>query len=238
TPLKPGSHLPFKNSRRLFKVDGHHYLLKEGMKELIELAVERGISISFFSGGKKERNVALLKKIRLESGESLFSLSKKILSFQDLTEVSTDINLHFSERYKKDIKKVHENLDEVILLEDIPHFGKGQSLRQTAWLGETTFPRIRGKTIEESQNYWRKFDVEERFLPQSIEQDWWQKRKVFLLIKELEEGNTDTQAILNSINDWGFSEKRAPKNISEYFLESSRYQDFLRRAPCPKLIFN
>lgn len=235
TPLKPGGHLPFINSEMLFEVEGHFYLLKDGMRELIELAVDKGYLVSFFSGGKKARNVALLKKIKIGSGESLFSLSKKVLSFQDLTEVSTDINLRFSERYKKDMSKIHKKLDEVILVEDIPHFGKGQALRQTAWLGETTFPRIKGKTIKESQDYWRGYDVDERFLPQSQEQDWWEKRKVFLLIKELEEGNTDTQAILNSINDRGFSERVPPKNISQYLMNSSRYQEFLKRAPCPKL---
>lgn len=238
TPLKQGSHTAFTHSENLFEVNGHYYLLKDGMRELIELAKEKGISVSFFSGGKKSRNVALLKKIKLSNGEDLYSLAHKVLSFEDLTEVNPDPRLRFSERFKKDMSKVHSDIEKVILLEDIPHFGKGQGLRQTAWLGETTFPRLQGKTLEESQNYWKKFDVENKFLPQSLRQDWWEKRKVFLLIKELEAGNRDTQSILDNLMDKGFSENTPPNSIGKYLIESETYKKFLKRGPCPHPLFN
>lgn len=238
TPLKQGSEKPFLHTGRVFVVEGHPYLLKEGMVAILEASLLKGMKVSFFSGGKRSRNISLLKMIKLSNGKSLFDVAYKVLSFSDLSEVSPDPQLRFSERYKKDLSKIHPELENIIFIEDIPHFAKGQGQRQTAWLGETTFPKLDGKTIKESQDYWKSFNVEDRYLPQSIEQDWWQRRKAFLLAYEIEKANRDnfdTQEILDSLIKENFNEATAPSEIHNILMESKFYKDFLKARPCPKL---
>lgn len=61
--------------KALFKVEGVDYRIADGVEDLVE---NKKVSVSFFSGGKKSRNVELLKKIILpKSGKTLFDVAYK-----------------------------------------------------------------------------------------------------------------------------------------------------------------
>ncbi len=61
TPLKVGSEKPFIHTGHVFVVEGHPYLLKEGMIAILEASLQKVMNVSFFSGGKRSRNINLLK---------------------------------------------------------------------------------------------------------------------------------------------------------------------------------
>ncbi|WP_413578139.1 hypothetical protein ACLVWU_06310 [Bdellovibrio sp. HCB290] len=78
------------------------------------------VRISFFSGGGQSRNEALLKAFKLPSGRSAFDISYKVLSKDNLIEVSTDQSLGFADRYKKNLAGVlpGAHVDRTILIDD------------------------------------------------------------------------------------------------------------------------
>lgn len=110
--------------KRIIEVEGKKYFVHDGLEDFIDyLLSKKNIKISFFSGGSKSRNHDLLKKIKLEDGRSLEDISYKILNRDDLTVVegskTTD---KFVDRYKKDLRKVSSDLDNLIMFDDAEHF--------------------------------------------------------------------------------------------------------------------
>lgn len=234
-PLKEGSEGRFKADPLYLEIQGKPYLIREGMIEVISIAHKRGIKISFYSGGKRDRNINLLSQINIPTGESLLDLGYKVLSFDDLVEVSKDPQLRFSERLKKDLSKVDRDISKVILLEDIPHFAKGDGVKQTLWLGETRFPVIPEMSLEESSKVLRELGVKERYLPSSSIEDWWSKRKAFLLAAELEREPRDAQSILINLERMGFKDNIPTTEGLESIEKSPSYIRFLKSLPCPRL---
>ncbi len=109
--------------RNVFFVEGKYYYLTDGATEIIELLLVDGVDVSFFSGGKRSRNFELLKKIKLSDGRSLYEISKKILSYEELHHVAdASPKARFAERLKKDLRLISNDLDNIILVDDIPNF--------------------------------------------------------------------------------------------------------------------
>ncbi|RPJ69789.1 MAG: hypothetical protein EHM20_16065 [Alphaproteobacteria bacterium] len=110
--------------KRIIEVEGKKYFVHDGLEDFIEnLLSKKNIKISFFSGGSKSRNHDLLKKIKIEDGRSLEDVAYKILNRDDLTIVEgskpTD---KFVQRYKKDLRKISSDLDNLIMFDDAEHF--------------------------------------------------------------------------------------------------------------------
>lgn len=109
---------------RVINVQGKYYFVHEGLEEIMEeIKKYPDVKISFYSGGPASRNHELLSKIKMNNGKSLKDLAFKILSFEDLRpirDISPDEK--FSKRFKKDLTKISENLDELIMFDDTPHF--------------------------------------------------------------------------------------------------------------------
>jgi len=60
--------------------EGEKYLVTEGASDLVSnLSDHTNISISFYSGGEKARNLAILKQLKLPDGRSFFNLFQKII---------------------------------------------------------------------------------------------------------------------------------------------------------------
>lgn len=116
------------------------YRLLPGARELIRsLLAEGRVRISFFSGGQRERNEAVLKQVMVD-GQSLYDLAYKVLSRGDLTDLSAEVasDARFSERYKKDLRLVNPDLTKVIMIDDNDLFAVDESQRRNfIWLGET-----------------------------------------------------------------------------------------------------
>lgn len=120
------------------KIGGKWYRYSDRAGELIEHLHKRGdVKVSFFSGGEKTRNLELLKKLKLPSGKSADEIAHKILNADDMTRVSNDDTLKFSERFKKDLRKISPDLDRVVLLDDVKNFVLPGQEKNLLWTGGT-----------------------------------------------------------------------------------------------------
>lgn len=127
-----------KDQSRIYKSLDQYYRLTDGTQEIIEdLLKNKNIRISFYSGGSEIRNLDLLRQIKLSNGQSLLDISYKVLSKKHLLIESSDLNLRFSERYKKDLTLINKDLGNIILVDDIKHFTPASQKDNVLWLGET-----------------------------------------------------------------------------------------------------
>ncbi|WP_290730908.1 NIF family HAD-type phosphatase [Halobacteriovorax sp. JY17] len=182
------------------EVNGEFYRLGDGAIDLLEYLFARSeVRVSFFSGGKFERNSKLLKKIKTKYG-SAFDNAHKVLSYDDLLEVSTDVTLAFSERLKKDVSLVNKDLSRVLLIDDDKRFIVGDSQRKNLlWMGETY------KHFEEFSDITNSSDV---YSPKT-ETKWLFDRKKLYMIKDiLSESLDDSDNFLERVGKesmkWNF----------------------------------
>lgn len=232
TPLNNEQAYYFIGDKRLLQVGDEYYLLKEGARELLETAfADPKIEVSFFSGGGHQRNEKLLKSLYLTNGRTAWEESYRVLSRRDLTVVSQDQSLRFSERFKKDIRKVHPDLTRVLLIEDLAHFALGDGVDNTLWLGQTYFPPFPQQNFSESVRMWRSLGVEARYLAETQEADWWARRKLFVLQALLETFDSPEE-ILEKAKELGYSEELAPKDVHLWLERASSYKRFIDQTPC------
>lgn len=231
-PLTEEQAKHFSGDKRLLIVGEETYLLKEGARELLEVAFNHPqIKVSFFSGGGKHRNRTLLKSLLFRDGSNALEKSYKVLSKEDLTVVSTDQRLRFSERFKKDMRKVHPDLDRVLLIEDLAHFALGEGQENTLWLGKTFYPKIPQMAWEESLQTWQELGVEARYLPPHQEADWWARRKLFIL-QALLDWSQNPNKILDKAEELNYSRELAPKAVDRWLERAPLYQRFIDQGPC------
>lgn len=107
----------------IFIYKGTYYRLAPGAVDILHSLSQVGFEISFFSGGDEPRNQFLLEQIQKLS----FMKNKKIkfhktLHFQHLTMKSNLPGLRFADRWAKDLKKIHSDLSQIILVDDIAKF--------------------------------------------------------------------------------------------------------------------
>lgn len=118
-------------------VEGKWYRIADSTGDVLEsLSQLPNVKIHFFSGGKKSRNLELLKKIRLPSGKTALDIAQQTLHYDDLTEVDPKAK-KFSDRWKKDLSKVHSDLERVLLIDDIENFSMPGQEKQLLWTGKT-----------------------------------------------------------------------------------------------------
>lgn len=161
--------------RRVFVVEGKSYYLTPYAEELIRFLNEAKIKVSFFSGGGESRNLGLLEKTKLKDGRSFQSIAHKILSKSDLTAMSADETLSFSDRFKKDLTRVTDNLEMIILVEDNKNFALDSlQSRNIFWLGPTYQVLTKMEDVEL---------VEPHYLPPTKEA-WDLANHKLLIIKE------------------------------------------------------
>lgn len=124
---------------RTIRVEGKYYRLADGAEDVIAaLHSSPDFRVSFFSGGEKARNHKLLKQIFLpNSNKSLYEVAHKILSKEDLAVHSTDPDAAFTQRYKKDLRLVNEDLGKVVLIDDLKEFTPAGQKKNLFWLGKT-----------------------------------------------------------------------------------------------------
>jgi hypothetical protein len=177
-------------ANRVINVDGKFYVIYEGLDSFIEKILNTPqMKVSFYSGGAKSRNDDLLKKIKLKDGRSLYSIAYKILSKEDLVEMpNVTPDQKFSERFKKDLTKVSEDLEQVLMFDDTNGFtlpGKARQQDQVFHIGMSYLPfrdyidssGSQGKYIPPSREAWeldrRRLSIlEEAFKESYVE---WQK---------------------------------------------------------------
>lgn len=148
------------------------YRPTDHLGEVIQTLLQKHpeIRISFFSGGERTRNEALLSQVRLPDGRSLKDIAHKILSKEHLTVLSQDETLHFSVRNKKvlDAHLPDWNPQRTLLIDDQPEFAR-PPLKAVSSLGLFNFQKQFNPEL-----------VSQKYFPPS-EGDWHIERKKALL---------------------------------------------------------
>lgn len=175
---------PVTIALNFFEINGEFYRLGDGAVDLLEFLFSRkDVRVSFFSGGSADRNNALLKKVKTKYG-SAYDNAYKVLSFNDLLEVSTDESLPFSERLKKDISLINNNLDNVLLVDDDKRFIVGTSQkRNLLWMGET---------YKHFEHFSDVHNFDDIYAPKT-ESQWLYDRKKLLIVRDILKNSLDGQ---------------------------------------------
>lgn len=138
TLVYPLEQAPARPDPRAVLINGKWYRYTDGAAEALEeLSRMPGVKISFFSGGDTERNRALLKNLKLPSGKRAEDIAEKILGADDMTAIDPDVTKKFSERMRKDLRKISPDLDQVILVDDMKAFALEGQEKNMYWLGQT-----------------------------------------------------------------------------------------------------
>ncbi len=176
-----------------FEVEGKYYRLSNGVPEAINRLLDFNrrlgyeyVKISFFSGGGRARNEALLKKIILDpaTGRSAFDVAEKVLSFEDLTDLYPQLprsaDVAFADRYEKNLVLSFKNPERTIAIDDTKKFFRGDLEKSLLWIGETysDFPTLADVALERA-----KFP-EEKYLPADLAA--WETDQNRILIASLE----------------------------------------------------
>lgn len=86
-------------------VEGKIYRYTDALPEVIEVLLQKhpDLNISFFSGGERSRNEALLSQVHLSDGRSLKEIAYRVFSKEHLRATSEDPAAPFTSRFKKDL---------------------------------------------------------------------------------------------------------------------------------------
>lgn len=140
----------YAGDARFFTVEGKNYRLSNGVAEAINRLLDFNrrvgyeyVKISFFSGGARSRNEAVLKKIVLDprTGRTAFDTAEKVLSFEDLKDLFPDVapgeHIGFTDRYRKNLVSYFQELGRTIAIDDVEKFFAGDQAKSLLWIGET-----------------------------------------------------------------------------------------------------
>ena len=189
---------------KFLEVNGEFYRVGDGAVEVLEYLFSNDhVRVSFFSGGKYDRNSKLLKKIETKFG-SAFDNAYKVLSYNDLLEVSTDQSLSFADRFKKDVSLINIDLRRVLIIDDDKRFVVREHKKNLLWMGETY------KHFEQFSDI---VDPLDQYSPKS-RTSWNYDRKKLYMVKEiLEESLEENEDFLDKVafasKKWNF-EKNIP----------------------------
>lgn len=125
-----------------FELEGslhsEEYRLFEGVTDLMEkLKKDPRVRVSFFSGGTEQRNEALLRKIFLSDGTSLWDLAEgRAYGRTSMTPTGLQLPARVRDRVKKDLHKVNPDISDVIIVDDIKEFVPESQRAHLLWIGE------------------------------------------------------------------------------------------------------
>jgi hypothetical protein len=149
--IPPEDVAKYAGDPRFFEVGGKYYRFSNGvdvaLNRLLEYNRRLGyeyVKISFFSGGTRRRNEALLRKIVLDrrSGKTAFDIAEKILSFEDLDDLYPHLpqgqsEIRFADRYDKNLIQFFKDLNRTIAIDDTERFFQGDETASLLWIGAT-----------------------------------------------------------------------------------------------------
>jgi hypothetical protein len=197
--------------------------------EGIENALARGVKISFFSGGEEDRNISLLKQVKLSDGRSLFEVADGVYSRKHL-EVVSDKGT-FSERYKKNLEILGFDMKRSLLLDDLKDFVPNKHIRNILWIGKT-YHHFNSYSLAQKATLEAKREL--KYIPVTEEQWFISKNKmkyVFELILDANEKSKKTSDILSYIN------KYQREYIPYKEILTSKYLRLLRVNEKPSVCF-
>lgn len=122
------------------------FRLYDGFVELLqELKNQSHVRVSFFSAGSTIRLRTFLTKIKLPDGRSASEIVYRTLGEEDLTRVG---NVgRFREMFRKDLRKVNPDLQNVILLDDVNFALDTQKKNLLLFVEDFPYPERRLHTV-------------------------------------------------------------------------------------------
>lgn len=127
---------------KAFQIGSETYRVTDHLGEVLSALITKhpDVSVSFFSGGERNRNEKILTKIILPDGRTAADIAHFVFSRSDLTAVSQDPTLGFENRFKKDIQRLIPEIDPqlTILIDDKPGFAV-PPIQSVSSLGRTSF---------------------------------------------------------------------------------------------------
>ncbi|MBT3584472.1 MAG: hypothetical protein HN509_06180 [Halobacteriovoraceae bacterium] len=160
------------------------YRVNDYALELIEeLIKHENVRISFYSAGKEVRNIELLKKLKLPKQKtSLFDLAFKVLHYDDLAPTGIqDESVSFALRFKKDLSKISEDFQNMVMIDDDIRFAiKGSQERSFLWTG-TQFLHFDSFSKAQAASV---LDPNNKFIPKTY-QEWSQSRLKLAMVGEI-----------------------------------------------------
>ncbi len=222
---------------KLIQVQEETYVVRDYLPELIEYLIQKKVKVSFFSGGKEERNLELLSKIFLPNGKSLLEVSHEVKSFNDLTSVAVaNPNARFGEKYKKDLRKISQNLSSIVIFDDFENFFNGIEQERNMFYIGPTFKYF------ESYDESRKFIGE--YIPRNFEEWVFDREKLKIIKFQLEEAfhlmgkeKIDFVSSMNKVRD-SINLKSGRYNAKTKFLMPYYVDQKKSDLDCGKLLLN
>lgn len=141
---------PDDDPRHFVEADGQRYRIQDFAPEVLAALRDAGYEISFFSGGTKSRNRAVvshLQKLVMDrTGRALTPY--KVLNIEELTPVfGRPDTARFRERFRKDLQRIGFPGD-VVMVDDLPQMiMDGQERNVLAVSPESTTVRQRQKLL-------------------------------------------------------------------------------------------
>jgi hypothetical protein len=133
----------------VFEIDGHRYLAAPGAEWIITEFSKHPMVASqhFYSGGDEPRNLALLTHLKAtdQSNRSLLQIIAGVLSRHHLVDPVTPtaevtIEKMLGRHAKKDLRLIHPNLDNIILIDDWYDFTPDEQRENILTLGKSYTP--------------------------------------------------------------------------------------------------
>ncbi|OFZ26961.1 MAG: hypothetical protein A2381_20260 [Bdellovibrionales bacterium RIFOXYB1_FULL_37_110] len=185
--LEDGSHA----HGNILDISRKKYRIANWAEEMLVLLASRpNVRLSFYSGGDQIRNLEILKEIILpEKNISVFDLAYKILSKDDMDEVSQEKTLRFSQRYKKNAAKINSNLNNVIIIDDVSDFTLASQKQNLLWLGPTFNHYDSYELVKKA----RKLDPTNKYIPKNQAQWKLNQDRLLVIYGILDEALEKTQ---------------------------------------------
>lgn len=200
--------------KRTILVDEKKYFIHDGLEEFIEnLLSKNDIQISFFSGGSKKRNLALLSQIKISDGRTLADIAFKVLGKEDLSVVPDALpSDKFSLRFKKDLSKISSDFSNLVMIDDTQHFVLNSEQEELVL--------FTGKTFQHFENFSDAKMLSGEYVPKTLEEWSFARKKLFILNGALEHAYQQSKVL-------GLSFREAVKlEESMLDLSSGQWNDY------------
>lgn len=135
---------PDQVDEKMIQFQGKSYRLTDHTEKVLLHLLKNypEVKISFFSGGQEDRNLHLLRSIRIDAHRTALDVAEYVFSFNDLELVAIGDQYKFATRYKKLVEKLIPNFrtDDVILIDDKTDFASPELIAVPS-LGTMTFTK-------------------------------------------------------------------------------------------------
>jgi hypothetical protein len=180
------------------------YRVHDWARELVTaLFLDSKYRVSFFSGGPSVRNLKVLETIKIldGSGRSFLDISHRTLHREDLLLVEPPAEIDNpapADRWKKDLRKINEDLKKIVMFEDDSRHALNPNQRKNIlWMGMSYYHIDSQKELQVIQRRLRG----DSFVPTTLDEWQLQRNKLAISFGVLEQAIEDQQNSGKALNE-------------------------------------